>query len=107
MPKDFYVKKKEKDKTIAKERIEELFKQAKEVFKKDSSLANRYVKLARNIAMKTKTKIPSNLKKNFCKHCYSFLKPGINCRVRTKDNKLIYYCLNCKKYMRTVLKKPK
>jgi ribonuclease P protein subunit RPR2 len=107
MSNNFYSKKKDKDKEIALERIESLFNQAKEIFRIDPSLSNRYVKIARKIAMKTKTKIPSKFKKSFCKTCLSYLKPGVNCRVRTKNNKLIYYCLNCKNYMRYVLKKSK
>ena len=77
-----------------------LFKQAEIVFSKDKKLANRYVKLARRMTMKVNLKIPSELKRKFCKHCYSFLMPGINCRVRTRDNKVVYYCLECKKFMR-------
>jgi len=91
---------KSKQKEIALERIKKLFKEAKLAFKRDPKLSNRYVALARKISMKTKTRIPGNFKKQFCKHCYTFLKPGENCRIRTKDKKLIYYCKNCKKYMR-------
>lgn len=86
--------------SIAKERITELFKQAEKVFDEDSKLANRYVELARKISMKIKVTIPSSLKKRFCKHCYCFLVPGKNCRVRTHEGKVVYYCRQCKKYMR-------
>ena len=95
-----YLKKSSKNKDIAKERIEILFKQAKEVFKKDKKLANKYVKLARELAMKFKIRIPSRLKRRFCKHCYSYLVPSVNARVRTRDGKVVYYCLECKRYMR-------
>ena len=95
-----YSKKSEKNKQIAKERIGILFKQAKEVFKKDKKLANRYVKLARELSMKYKVRVPSELKRRFCKHCYSYLRPSINVRVRTRDGKVVYYCLECKNYMR-------
>ncbi len=84
----------------AKERIQELFKQADEVFDEDPKLADRYVELARKISMKIKVRIPSNLKRKFCKHCYCFLKPGKNCRVRTHEGKVVYYCQKCKKFMR-------
>lgn len=85
---------------IALERIKTLFKEAREVFKKDKNLANRYVELARKIAMKYKVRIPSEMQKQFCKHCYKFLMPDVNCRIRLKDGKVVYYCLECKKYMR-------
>ena len=93
-----------KYKLIAKERINILFEQADEVFKKDKRLANRYVDLARKIAMKARISIPKELKRRYCKHCYSYLKPGVNSRIRTRDKKIIYYCMNCKKYMRFPIK---
>lgn len=85
---------------IALERINILFKEADIIFKEDPKLSNKYVKLARKISMKYKVKIPSDLKKRFCKHCHSFLKPSKNCRVRLHNGKVVYYCLICKKYMR-------
>jgi ribonuclease P protein subunit RPR2 len=85
-------------KKIALERIKTLFKEADLAYKKDPKLSNRYVQIARKLAMKLNLKLPSNLKRKFCKHCYSFLKPGSNCRVRTKNKQIIYYCQNCKKY---------
>ena len=91
---------KNKQKEIAKERINILFEQADKVFKENKSLANRYVTLARKIAMKVKVRIPQELKRKFCKHCYKFLKPGINAKVRTRDGKVIISCLECKKFTR-------
>lgn len=88
----------QKEKLIARKRIEILFEEAEKIFKKNPSLSNRYIQLARKIAMKVRIRMPKHLKRRFCKHCYSFLKPGINCRVRTKNNKVIYSCFNCKKY---------
>ena len=90
---------------IALERIKTLFQQAEENFSLDSKLSNRYVELARKISMKYKVKIPSELKRQFCKHCFSFLMPGDNCRIRTKDGILIIYCLNCKKFNKFKYKK--
>lgn len=100
-----YKSKPGKQKKIASERIIILFDQAKKAFKKDLKLSNRYVLLARKIAMKYKVRIPSALKKQFCKHCHSYLVPSVNVRVRTKEGKVVYYCLNCKKYMRFPYKK--
>lgn len=85
---------------IAKERVEVLFKQAKEMFKEDPKFSDRYVYLARKIAMKYKVKIPSRLKRKFCKHCYKYLVPSVNCRVRAQRGKIVYYCLSCKKFAR-------
>src|SRR3989344_6156775 len=91
---------KDKLKEIAGKRIIILFKQAEEIASKNKTLANRYINLARKIAMKAKVSFPSNLKRKFCKHCYHFLIPSINSRVRTKNRKVIIYCYDCKKYTR-------
>jgi ribonuclease P protein subunit RPR2 len=87
-------------KEIARERINLLFKKANEIYKEDSSLSNRYVEIARKIAMKAQVNIPSNFRKKFCRKCYAYLVPGENCRVRTRNKKLIYYCMECKNIMR-------
>ena len=85
---------------IALERIHELFEQAELQFKKSPELSHRYVHLARKIAMKYKVKFPKELKRRFCKHCYNYLVPSVNCRVRLTQKKVVYSCLNCKKFMR-------
>jgi len=98
---------KSKQKEIAKERVKILFQQAEEVFSKDKALAHRYVTLARKIAMKVKIRIPIELKRKYCKHCYKFLMPGVNSRIRTRDGKVIISCLECKKFTRIPIKKKK
>ena len=77
--------------------FETLFKEAESA---GQEYSDRYVEIARKIAMKYKIKIPSELKKRFCKNCQTYLRPGTNCRVRTRNGRIIYYCQNCKKYMR-------
>ncbi|MEM2121494.1 MAG: ribonuclease P protein component 4 [Candidatus Woesearchaeota archaeon] len=89
-----------KQKEIVLSRINRLFEEAENIFKEDKNLAKRYVYIARRLSMKYKVKIPRELKRRFCKNCYSYLKPGINCRVRLGDKRVIYYCLECKHYMR-------
>jgi len=91
---------KQKIKEIAKERIEILFKEADKIYKKSIKLADRYIELARKIAMKAKVKIPIIYKRKFCKHCYAYLIPGKTSRVRIHKHRVIYYCLKCKKYTR-------
>ena len=91
---------KEKAKKKAKLDISEFFKLAK----KDKKKADLYVHKARRLAMKYRIKLNSAQKRKFCKHCYCYLTPGENCRVRTRDKKLVYYCLNCKKYTRFGIK---
>ena len=85
--------------------IKTLFNEARIQFNKNPSLSNRYITLARKIAMKFNLRIPRELKRRYCKHCYSYLVPNKNCRVRVHKSRVIYYCLNCKKFMRFVIKK--
>lgn len=98
---------KDRKQEIAKQRIKTLFEQAEKIYNNDPKLADKYVEIARKIAMKINLRFPRGLKRRFCKHCYSYLKPGTNCRIRTRDKKIIYYCMNCKKYMRFPLTKKK
>ena len=104
MPKKSYYKKSRELQKIAKMRINFLFQLANEVFKENSKLSDKYVKIARRIAMKYKIRLTSELKKRFCKHCYKYLVPSVNCRVRLHKHRLIYYCLSCKHYMRHPIK---
>ncbi|MBU1199700.1 MAG: ribonuclease P [Nanoarchaeota archaeon] len=100
MPIRKHKSKPEKQRKIALEHIEHLFKEAEKMFKTNSKLSDRYVHLARRIAMKYKVKLRSPLKKRFCKHCYKYLVPGSNCRVRLNDKSVTYFCEQCKKFMR-------
>ncbi|MEW6062795.1 MAG: ribonuclease P [Nanoarchaeota archaeon] len=94
---------KEEKKRVALLRVKQLFNEAEKEFKKHPERSDRYVQLARKIAMKVNLKLPKDLKRKFCRHCYSYLKPNVNVRVRIRKGKVIYYCFNCKKYMRYVL----
>lgn len=86
---------KDKLRSIALERINILFREAK----LNPSKANRYVELARRIAMKVNLPIPREYKRRYCKHCNNYFKLG-NYRVRTRNRMVVYYCLNCKKFMK-------
>jgi len=94
---------KQEQKKIAKERVKILFQNAEQIFPKNSDRANRYVELARKIAMKVNLRLLKSQKRKFCSHCYTFLKTGVNARIRTRDKKLIIYCQKCKKYTRIPL----
>ena len=103
MPKKYYAKPIKQQK-IASERIKLLFQLAKEAFNEDSRLSDKYVRIARRIAMKHKVRLSSGIKKRFCKHCSRYLVPGANCRVRIHKHRIIYYCLMCRHYMRHPVK---
>ena len=102
-----YQKKKDSHKRIAKERISHLFEQAFSAYNKDPKRSNRYVELARKIAMKYKVKFPSALKRQFCKHCYVYLMPGDNCLIRLTGKTITYSCKVCKKFSRIGYKQKK
>ena len=92
-------------KSIALRRINQLFHLAEQkALSNDFILADRYVELARKISMRYLVSIPKEFKRSFCKHCYSYLLPNRNCRVRIKKGKLVIFCLNCNKFIRIPLK---
>lgn len=94
-----------KQQKIALERINILFREAKSMFNEDAKLSDKYVRLARKIAMKYKVKIPSKFRRNFCKRCHSYLMPGKNLRIRAQRGHMVYYCLNCRHIARFVYSK--
>ena len=90
-------------KSLAKERIENLFTEADHCFTERPKRAHRYTALARAIGMRYKVQIPRHLKRRFCKHCYSYLRPGVNCTVRLSQKrypKVVVTCKECGKVMR-------
>lgn len=92
-------------KTIAKKRINFLFQLAKQNAKNGRfDLADRYVYLARKLSMRYRTPVPNEFKRSYCKHCYSYLLPIINCRIRIHQGKIIIHCNNCQKFTRIPFK---
>ncbi len=89
----------------ALERIKALFVEAESAFPKDKTLSDRYVQLALKISTRYKTRLPQHLKKRFCKHCHSYLKPGENCAIRLNQGKVVYHCLVCDGCMRYPFRK--
>ncbi|MEM3696612.1 MAG: ribonuclease P [Candidatus Bathyarchaeia archaeon] len=97
-------------KRIAKQRIQTLFRLAKETIHEDPALAQRYVDLARKIAMAAKVRLPREYRRQVCRHCKSFILPGVNSRVRIKKRRephVVITCLNCGEHMRIPLKTKK
>ena len=94
-------------KQIALQRVHTLFRLAREVIHEDPELAQRYVKIARKIAMGTKLRLPREYKRLVCKHCKSFILPGVNCRVRIQSRRephVVMTCLDCGRHSRVPLK---
>ena len=93
-------------KKIAKERIAELFVQAQQAFAKHPERSNRYVELARRIAMRQRVRIDRDLRRQYCHHCYAFLVPGRNMRVRVHRGNVVVTCGSCNKKMRYRVVRP-
>ncbi|MBD3204468.1 ribonuclease P [Candidatus Woesearchaeota archaeon] len=99
-----YKKKSENKIKIAKDHIKTLFSEAQKMYEKYPELSHEYVKKARKIAMKFRIRLPKKYKRRFCRHCYHYLVPGKNARIRITKSKVVYFCRDCKKFMRFPLK---
>ena len=82
-------------KKIARERIGILFDQARESFHDHPERSNRYVELARKIAMRQRIRIDREFRRRFCQHCYVYLVPGNNMRVRVHRGNVVVTCGVC------------
>ncbi len=92
---------------LARQRIGRLFTFAAQVVKSDPHLANRYVEIALKISMRTRVRIPKELKRSICRKCNAFLYPGITSRVRIRARRSPHVsvtCLNCGAVRRYLLK---
>ena len=96
---------------IARERIEILFRLAQETHPNDSERAQRYVDLARKIAMRTRLKLPTHLRRMVCRRCKALLVPGATSRTRVRQDRephVATTCLRCGATMRIPLgRKPR
>ena len=82
---------------IAIERIKTLFKLAEEIFPSDPNLAQRYIELARKIAMRTRLRLPIEMRRRFCRYCNTFLVPGATSRTRIKQHREPHVAITCLK----------
>ena len=87
-------------KRIARERIAELFRQADLSYKENPAWSHRCVYLARKIAMRQRIRIEERFRRRFCHHCYRYLVPGVNLRVRVTRGRVVMTCLECGRQMR-------
>jgi ribonuclease P protein subunit RPR2 len=82
---------------IAKERIGILFSLAGKEFREHPERSKRYVELARKIGMRYNVRLTKEMKMRFCRKCLSYLKPGVNSRIRTNKDRqaVVLTCLEC------------
>jgi ribonuclease P protein subunit RPR2 len=93
-------------KKIAHERIGILFEQALLSFSLYPERSNRYVDIARRIAMRQRIRIDRKFRRQYCHHCYSFLVPGKNMRVRVHRGNVVVTCHSCNKKTRYHVVRP-
>jgi len=97
-------------KHIARQRVQILFQQAKNVYHNNPQLSSRYIATARKIAMAAKIPFPTLYKRQICKNCNTLLVQGDNCRVRIKQKRephVVITCLSCGCKTRIPLKNKK
>ncbi|MEM4703945.1 MAG: ribonuclease P [Candidatus Bathyarchaeia archaeon] len=95
---------------VAFQRVQSLFRLAREAHRIDPSLSQRYVDIARRIAMSARIHLPKEYRRQVCKHCKSFILPGVNCRVRIRQRRephVVITCFECGKQTRIPLKRRK
>ena len=95
---------------IALERVRVLFQLAGENVHKKPDLAQRYVEVARKIAMRTRLHLPKEFRLQVCRHCKRFIMPGVGSRVRVqprRDSHVVVTCLYCRGITRIPLGKRK
>jgi ribonuclease P protein subunit RPR2 len=91
---------------VAKERISILFGQARQAFHEHPDRSNRYVELARRIAMRQRVRIDREFRRQYCHHCYAFLVPGQNMRVRVHRGNVVVTCHACTRKTRYRVVRP-
>ncbi|MBN1323303.1 MAG: ribonuclease P [Methanotrichaceae archaeon] len=84
---------------LSLERIVRLFELAEEEHILHPERSNRYVQMARRISTRVRIRIPSHLKRLFCKHCGCYLSPS-KARTRLREGRLTVTCLGCGLQMR-------
>ena len=103
-------KMKSSTKQIARRRIQILFQLAKRVYRENPRLSNRYVAIARRVAMAARMPIPPEYKRQICKKCKILLVQGDNCRVRIRPKRephMVITCLSCGNKTRIPIRKKK
>jgi ribonuclease P protein subunit RPR2 len=79
--------------SVASERIDRLHELAREAVREDEDeRARRYVRRARRIAERNRLRLPRGFVRFTCDRCDTYLLPGRNARVRTRDGHVLVTC---------------
>ena len=78
---------------LAEERIERLHVLAREAARAgEDDRAREYVRLARRLSERNRVRLPREFRRFTCDACDSYLIPGRNARVRTRDGHVVVTC---------------
>ncbi|MEX2680871.1 MAG: ribonuclease P protein component 4 [Candidatus Sigynarchaeota archaeon] len=109
-----YIKNKQKAGQIARERVDILMAAAEKAVSMPGNgpaMANRYVHIARKIAMKVRMPLDPQATRKICKKCNAFLLEGTTARVRLqgkgKNAHVVVTCLQCGNVKRYHYKRPR
>jgi ribonuclease P protein subunit RPR2 len=82
--------------TIARERIDILFGEArKAAHEGKTDRAKRYIVLAQRIGMRYNVPLPPRFGRWVCAGCGIFLVPGQNCQTRLRPQRIVIRCMVC------------
>jgi ribonuclease P protein subunit RPR2 len=89
---------------IARERIADLFAlAATEARRRDGTLADRYVQLARRVGTRYNVRLPPEYRELYCRGCSSYWVEGRTVRTRLRGNRRVRTCLKCGRSRRVPL----
>lgn len=94
------------ERNLALERVEKLISLAHRRRTQSPELSDRYVRLARRIAMRYQVPIPSEIRRRVCRGCDTLLTPGLTARVRKTPGRMSVTCLRCGTIKRYPTTKP-
>lgn len=83
------------ERDVALGRVRRLMALAYAASPEDPSRADRYVGLARRIAMRYQVSLPRELRRRVCRGCDGLLVPGRSARVRVAHGRVTVTCLRC------------
>jgi len=81
--------------SIAQQRIRILYKQAKHVYPRDPELSRRYTRLLKRISMRTRTRLPREIRQGICRKCGTVLIPGVSSHTRVRQRREPHVATTC------------
>ena len=80
---------------IAAQRIETLYRIARETVHTEPERAKRYIHLMRRIAQRTRTHLPLEVRRGICRNCDTVQIQGYNSHIRLKQRREPHIAITC------------